>query len=394
MTLHRLGILVCVGAMGCNTLGHGTGNATGECDVGEICTWFGTPEIAGMAEDGTPRTEGSTFWAVDVIFHPTGNWPVIMDWNNHRIITIDEDDNVKVLSGVGGQLGDGPEGDASLAEWNHPTDVAWMADDTMVMAAWHNSRIVKFDPDFETMEFVAGTGGRDFGGDGGAAKDAILDLPSGIRVDENDNIIFTDMANQRIRQITPDGMIDTIAGSGAHGFNGDGDALESMLASPALQRAEPAFKMDYVDGLVYLADTHNGRIRVFDPDASTIETVAGIGETPPDSDNGTVCTSGCGYSGDGGPATEAMLDTPSDVAVAADGSIYIADTENSCIRVVTPDGIIETFAGVCGERGFAGDFGPAKDALLNRPFGVSLDADGRVYISDTYNSVIRVVDPG
>ena len=100
-----------------------------------------------------------------------------------------------------------------------------------------------------------------------------------------------------------------------------------------------------------------------------------------------------GYSGDGGPATEAMLNTPSDVAVAGDGTIYIADTDNSCIRVVKPDGIIETFAGICGVQGYSGDYGPAQEALLNRPFGVSLDRDGRVYISDTYNSVIRWVDP-
>ena len=88
-----------------------------------------------------------------------------------------------------------------------------------------------------------------------------------------------------------------------------------------------------------------------------------------------------------------MLDTPSDVAVADDGTVYIADTENSCVRVVDPDGVIETFAGICGERGFDGDLGPADEALLNRPFGVAIDGDGKVYISDTYNSVIRVVEP-
>ena len=363
------------------------------CDPGDICPWFGTPEVAGMSPEGTPRTEASTFWVVDVVFHPIDDWPVIMDWNNHRVITFDADDELVVLTGVGGRLGDGPEGDAALAEWNHPTDVAWLSDDTMVMAAWHNSRIVQFDSDFETMSFVSGTGGRDFGGDGGPAIEAILDLPCGIRVDESDNIFLSDMANQRIRRITPDGLIDTVAGNGAHGFNGDGPAMETMLASPALQRAEPAFKIDYARGNIYIADTHNGRIRVFDPQAETIETIAGMGETPPDSDNGTVCTAGCGYSGDGGPATEAMLDTPSDVAVADDGTVYIADTENSCVRVVDPDGVIETFAGICGERGFDGDLGPADEALLNRPFGVAIDGDGKVYISDTYNSVIRVVEP-
>lgn len=365
-----------------------------QCDVGDICTWFGTPGVAGMSAEGTHRLDAATFWAVDVAFHPTDGWPLIMDWNNHRVITLDDNDEIMVLTGVGGQLGDGPEGDASVAEWNHPTDVAWMSDGSVVMAAWHNSRVVKFDADFTTMEFIAGTGGRDFGGDGGPAEEAVLDLPCGVRVDEDDNIFIADMANQRIRMIDGDGIIDTIAGSGEHGFNGDGDALDTMFASPALQRAEPAFKIDYFDGDLYVADTHNGRIRKFDVDAGTVVTVAGMGETPERSDNGTACTTGCGYSGDGDLATAAMLDTPSDVAVADDGTIYIADTENSCIRVVDPSGIIDTFAGVCGERGYAGDFGAATDALLDRPFGVAIGPDGRVFISDTYNSVIRVVDPG
>ena len=363
------------------------------CEPGDICLWFGTPEIAGLSDAGTPRLEASTFWVVDVAFHPETNTPVVMDWNNHRVISFDDNDELVVLTGVGGNLGDGPEGDATTAEWNHPTDVDWLSDGRIVMAAWHNSRIVLLDPESSTVEFIAGTGERAYSGDGGPAVDSVLDLPAGIRVDEDDNIYLSDMANQRIRRIDPDGIIDTVAGTGEHGFNGDGDALETMLASPALQRAEPAFKMDFAGQSLFLADTHNGRIREFNLEDSTITTVAGMGETPPDSDNGTVCTFGCGYSGDGGPATEAMLNTPSDVAVADDGTIYIADTDNSCIRVVKPDGIIETFAGICGVQGYSGDYGPAQEALLNRPFGVSLDRDGRVYISDTYNSVIRWVDP-
>ena len=363
------------------------------CDPGDICLWFGTPEIAGLSEAGTPRMEASTFWVVDVAFHPETNTPIVMDWNNHRVISFDANDELVVLTGVGGNLGDGPEGDASAAEWNHPTDVDWLSDGRVVMAAWHNSRVVLFDPEFNTVEFIAGTGERDFSGDGEPAVDAVLDLPAGIRVDEDDNIYLSDMANQRIRRIDPDGIIDTVAGTGEHGFNGDGEALETMLASPALQRAEPAFKMDYAGDSLFLADTHNGRIREFNLNDSTVSTVAGMGETPPDSDNGTVCTLGCGYSGDGGPATAAMLNTPSDVAVADDGTLYIADTDNSCIRVVKPNGIIDTFAGICGLRGYSGDYGPADEALLNRPFGVALDREGRVYISDTYNSVIRWVDP-
>ncbi len=363
------------------------------CEPGEICTWFGTPGEAGLSDEGTYRTAAFTFWPTDVAFHPTENWPVIMDWNNHRIVTLDENDELQIISGIGGMLGDGPEGDALQAMWNHPTDADFLSDGSLILAAWHNSRIAKFSPDLSTVEFYAGTGGRDFSGDGGPAADAVLDLPCSLRVDEDDNIYLSDMANQRIRRIDPEGEIVTVAGNGEHGFNGDGDASEVSFASPALQRAEPAFKMDYHDGSLYLADTHNGRIRRFDIDEGTVTTVAGMGETPVDSSNGTACTEGCGYSGDGGPATEAMLNTPSDVAVASDGTIYIADTDNSCVRRVTPDGIIDTFAGVCGQPGFAGDGGPANEALLNRPFGVTVDLDDVVYISDTYNNVIRRVVP-
>ncbi len=363
------------------------------CDPGDLCTWFGTPEVAGMSPDGTPRTEASTFWVVDVAFRPSDGAAVILDWNNHRIVRIDENDAVHLITGVGGQLGDGPPGPALQAEWNHPTDIDWLSDGTLVIAAWHNSRIATVSPDESTVAFIAGTGGRDFAGDGGPATDAVLDLPCAVRVDGDDNIFLADMANQRIRRIDPSGVIDTVAGNGEHGFNGDGELLETSFASPALQRAEPAFKMDERDGVLYLADTHNGRVRALDLVAGTVTTVAGMGQTPEGSDNGTACTQGCGYSGDGGPATEAMLHTPSDVAVGEDGTLYIADTDNSCVRAVAPDGVIDTFAGVCGEQGYGGDFGPAREALLSRPFGVEVGPDGAVYISDTYNSRIARVEP-
>lgn len=387
-----LGTALILGA--CGNGNDDTGADRGACEAGMLCTWFGTPRVAGLAEDGTHRLDAATFWVVDVAFRPGDDQPIIMDWNNHRVLTLDDEDRVVTVSGVGGHLGDGPEGDALEAEWNHPTDVDWLSDGSLIMAAWHNSRVVRFTPDYSEMEFIAGTGGRDYSGDGGPAVDAVLDLPCAVRVDEADNIYIGDMANQRIRRISPDGIIDTVAGTGEHGYNGDGDALETMLASPALQRAEPASKFTYWDGSIWLADTHNGRIREFDIAASTITTVGGMGETPPNSDNGTTCESGCGYSGDGGDALEAMLDTPSDVAMASDGTLYFADTDNSCVRMITPDGIIETFAGTCGERGFEGEGVLPTDAVMDRPFGVAVDSEDNVYISDTYNSVIRWVPAG
>jgi len=364
------------------------------CSPGDLCTWFGTPGEAGLSEEGTHRLDARTFWAVDLAFHPTEGWPAILDWNNHRVVTLDAADELVVLTGVGGELGDGPPGPAREAQWNHPTDVDFRSDGSLILAAWHNSRVAALDPSLQTMEFLAGTGGRDFAGDGGPATDAILDLPCGVRVGPDDSIYIGDMANQRVRRIDPAGVIETVAGNGEHGWNGDGTLLETSFASPALQRAEPAFKMDWtLDGALLLADTHNGRIRRLDLAAGTVETVAGRGEAPEDSDNGTGCSTGCGYGGDGGPATDAMLDYPADVAVGPDGTVYIADANNHCVRAVDPDGVITTAAGVCGEPGLAGDFGPATEALLNTPFGVAVDGDGVLYVADTYNSRIARLEP-
>lgn len=380
-----LSVLALVGLAGC-------GDTT--CDPGDLCTWFGTPEVAGMAAEGAHRLEASTFWAVDLAFHPTSGDAYILDWNNHRIVTVGSDDLVHTVTGVAGELGDGPPGPADTAQWNHPTDITWDTEGRLVFAAWHNSRLVRVDSDANTAEFFAGTGGRDFGGDGGPASAAVLDLPCGVRQLSDGSILLADMANQRLRRIDPDGVIDTVAGNGEHGFNGDGGVLDVSFASPALQRAEPAFKFDVdADDVVYIADSDNGRIRKVDLDAGTVVTIAGQGQTPVNSPNNITCESGCGYDGDGGPAVDALLNNPSDVAVADDGTIYFTDTNNSCVRKIDPDGTIDTFAGVCGEQGY-GDFGPPTESLLARPFGVAIGPDGAVYISDTYNSRIARVEPG
>ncbi len=349
------------------------------CDEssGTICTWAGTG-VAGLGGEGTPALETNLYLPIDMTWGPDGN-AYLLDWNNHRIRLITDDGTMTTLAGTG-ELGDGPVGPATEARFNHPSNLAFDNQGRLVVAAWHNSRIMRIDLSTGLLEFVAGDGTRSFAGDGGDPLVAKLDLPSGVVVDANGQIFIADQANQRIRCIDTEGIIDTMAGSGVPGFGGDGGpATEAQVHASVGQAAAPANRMALSpDGTrLYFADTGNHRIRYVDLAAGTMDTFAG---------NGTAA-----YAGDGGQAADASLYGPTDLAFGPDGELYVADTSNSCVRRVDPDGVISTAVGACGQPGYAGDFGAAGDALLNQPYGVDLDASGNLYIADTYNQVMRVV---
>ncbi|HEU0074113.1 MAG TPA: hypothetical protein VFS30_08880 [Dehalococcoidia bacterium] len=382
------------------------GGGGDDCGPGEICTFAGTG-VAGITADGVPAADSEFYSPMDVTVGPDGLL-YIVDWNNHRIRVIDDDGRVSTVAGSG-LIGDGPPGSVLDAAFNHPTGLAFDAEGRMFIAAWHNSRIKVVDLAAGNLEDYAGTGGRDYAGDGGPAAAAILDLPGSLAFDSQQNLYVVDQANQVIRKITPDGVISRFAGvclvgapvsgqeptrlgdtdkwgwnpgnAGAKceaGFGGDGGpALEARISQPVGQAAEPAGRIliDANDN-IYFADSGNNRIRKIDRDG-IITTVAGNG-TP-------------GFAGDGGSAIDAQLNNPVDVALGPDGSLYIADTYNSCIRVVDPQGIINTVAGVCGTSGFNGDGRAATAALLDRPYGIELDGKGNLYIADTYNECIRLV---
>jgi DNA-binding beta-propeller fold protein YncE len=343
------------------------------CPAPVINTIAGTG-IAGVNGDGLAPLETNLYLPQDVTVGPDGLL-YLADWNNHRIRRI-RDGVIETVAGTG-ELGDAQDGDALAAQFNHPTNVCFDANGDMIIAAWHNSLVKRLD--FETGQLVnlAGTGARSFGGDGGPGNDAKLDLPSAVVVDSNGNIIIADQGNYRLRILEPNGIINTFAGTGTPGAGGDeGRAIDAQLNAPKGQSAPPASRIAIdARNRVYIADTGNHKIRMID-ETGVIHTVAGSGER--------------GYGGDGGTALAARLDTPSDVAVAPNGSLYIADTMNNAIRLVKPNGIIETFAGT-GARGFSGDGGPAAAAELDRPYGIDLAANGDVYIADTHNHRLRKV---
>jgi RHS repeat-associated protein len=232
------------------------------------------------------------------------------------------------------------------------------------------------------IKTVAGTGESDFSGDGGPATDARLSGTSDVAVDSSGNIYIADRSNHRIRKVDMNGIITTIAGSGesgnyAGGFSGDGGpATDAKLNIPYGVAVDNA-------GNIYIADSLNHRIRKVDRNG-VITTIAGSGETG---------LGAGGFSGDGGLATDAKLYRPSGVAVDNAGNIYIADSFNNRIRKVDTSGIITTVAG-CQFWGFGGDGGPATDvrARLYNPTGVEVDNAGNIYIADTRNNRIRMVD--
>ena len=376
------------------------------CGPGKICTVAGTG-IAGLTPDGMPAEDSELYAPMDVTVGPDGLL-YLLDWNNHRVRVIDEDGALQTVAGTG-LIGDGPPGPALEGAFNHPTGVAFDAAGRMFIAAWHNSRIKVVDPADGSLIDYAGTGARAYAGDGGPAEAAVLDLPASVAFDAEQNLYVMDQANQVIRKITPDGVISRFAGicivgepfAGREpeklgttdkygwrldarnqpcqaGYAGDGGpALEARISQPVGQAAEPAGRLAVDDaGNVYFADSGNNRIRKVDTQG-IITTVAGNGSR--------------GFGGDGGSALEAQLNNPVDVEIGPDGSLYVADTYPSCIRVVDPQGTIGTIAGVCGTNGFNGDEGNATEALLNRPYGIELDDAGVLYIADTYNQCIRRV---
>lgn len=216
-------------------------------------------------------------------------------------------------------------------------------------------------------------GGTTFAGEGTAAVSGSLALPTSASLDAAGNLFIADTANNRVRKVNPiTGIMTTVAGSGAFGFEGDqGPAAAAALAFPQGVVADAA-------GNVFIADWANSRIRRVDAKTGVVATVAG---------NGT-----SGFSGDNGAALSASLNLPEGIALDAAGNLLIADTANFRIRRVDgATGIITTVAGN-GQSAYAGDGGPATSAALGRPAGVAVDRAGNILIADSASSRIRKVD--
>jgi hypothetical protein len=231
--------------------------------------------------------------------------------------------------------------------------VEWVAADSagnLYFSSYSFNAVFKLDRAGSVTRVAGASGPSGYSGDGGEATSAQLSGPAGLAVDALGNLYIAESTGDRVRMVTPDGTISTVAGNGNDGYSGDGGpATSASLSCPAGVAVDSG-------GNLYIADECNNRIRKVTPDGK-IATWAGDGSYA--------------YSGDGGPATAAELAYPSAVAVDSAGNLYIADSNNSVIRKVSPDGTITTIAGQASQWGFSGDRG-LRPALFSATPSASL----------------------
>jgi sugar lactone lactonase YvrE len=346
---------------------------TGRTYAANIETFAGNGS-AGPPLENVHSTDTPMYWPTDVTVGPDGR-QYIVDFNNHKIRVVD---NGVISTLIGDGFGDPQPGFADQVNLNLPMDVAFDPTGHLYVAAWHNSKVLRMNMATQWVDIIAGSGVRGFAGDGGPAASAVLNYPSSVAVDSQGQVYIADQVNFRIRRIALNGTINTVVGSGVNGYCGDfGPAISACLSNPSGVNPNFGGKIAFDSvGNLYIADTKNNCIRRVDTNG-IISTIAG--------------TTVAGYSGDGGPAVLASLNEPVDVAVGPDDNLYIADSNNHCVRMVDGAGVIFTVAGTGGVPGYSGDGANATLAQLNMPTGIGLDALGNVFIADTFNHRIRVV---
>jgi hypothetical protein len=383
---------------------------------GTICTIAGNGKNGYDGDEPRRALDAKLSLPQDSLMAPDGTL-YVLDWNNHRVRSLGADGVLRHVVGRG-ELG-GSLDDPANSDLNHPTALLLSEDaSTLHVAAWHNSKIRAIDLASGEITDECGDGRRAYFGDETPAMTATLDLPASIARAPDGSLMILDQANQVIRRVDTAGVIHRFAGvclieqaapcdgepvqcpNGSGKFTcgdpmtecgkpctpgyaeGDG-ALDLRMAQPFGQSADPGGRLLYdPDGNLYFADTANHLIRRITPEGE-VEVVVGVAPLDGVQQSGT--------SPDGTPATETLLNRPTDIALGEDGTLYFSDVYNHCIRALGDDGAVFTVAGICGEKGFAGDGGAPTAARLKYPYGIEISGSA-LHVTDTGNNRIRVVN--
>ncbi len=337
--------------------------------TGTLTTIAGTGN-GGNSGDGGLATAATFQQISGLAYDPRSGFIYVADAGSNRIRRFLEGGTISAFAGTGvsGYSGDG--GPAAQAQFSFPYGLCVDSSGNVYVADNDNGVVRKIDASL-TVTTVAGNQlPAGAFGDGGPATSAALGSPAAVALDTAGNLYIADSNNDRVRKVSG-GTITTVAGSGTYRYGGDGGPAVAALFSTVIAAAFDGA------GNLYIADASNSRIRKVDA-SGTVTTVVG---------NGQVASAG-----DGGSAANASLAVPSGVAFDSAGNMYVTELDGQKVRKITPNGTISTIAGN-GTAGFSGDGGPATQAALLLPLFVAVDGPGNVYFLDYENHRIRMVTP-
>lgn len=330
-----------------------------------------------VAGDGTTGSLGddgpassAQFWSPAGLCVTARGIVYVADARNNRVRCITPNGTVATIAGTDESGNYGDNAPATDSRLNGPAAVLADNQGNLFIADKYNNRVRRINAS-GLMQAWAGSGAPGYAGDGGQAVSASLSAPSALALDTLGNLYIADAGNHCIRKVAPTGIITTVAGTGEAGFTGDnGPATAAKLNTPA------GLAFD-TSGNLLIADSWNYRVRCLAPNG-IITTIAGTGVA--------------GFSGDGKFDTSAELNLPTGLATDRKGNLFIADQGNNRIRRISANTIITTYAGT-GNAGYSGDGGNALAADLNTPSGLATDAAGNLYVSEELNNRIRRITP-